>query len=55
MMISWNQELKQPNKIKSVEKNINVKAVPEDEQDKRRSDISFYRIEEKKDRTGKII
>jgi hypothetical protein len=55
MMVSWNQELKLQIKIKSVEKNIDIMPVPEDEQGKRRPDIWFCRMEEKKDKDGETI
>jgi hypothetical protein len=40
--------LKLPKDIRTVEKNIDVAAVPPEEEGKRRPDIWFYRIEEDK-------
>jgi hypothetical protein len=47
-LLNWNQELKFPKDIRTVEKNIVVEAVPQEEEGKRRLDIWFYRIEEDK-------
>jgi hypothetical protein len=55
MTVSWNQELKVPDKIKSIEKNIDMMPVPEDEQGKRRPDIWFIELKKKRDKTGEII
>jgi hypothetical protein len=44
-LLNWKQELKLPNEVRSVKKDINVEAVPKEEE-KRRPDIWFYRIEE---------
>jgi hypothetical protein len=47
--------MKLPDKIKSAAKNIDMMPVPENEQGKRRPDLWFYRVEEKRDKTGEII
>jgi hypothetical protein len=47
-LLNWNQELKLPKDVRTVEKNIHVAAVPPEEEGKRNSDIWFYRIEEDK-------
>jgi hypothetical protein len=47
-LLNWNQELKLRKDIRTTEKDINVEAVPEEEESKRRLDIWFYRIEEDK-------
>jgi hypothetical protein len=52
-LLNWNQELRLPAEIRSPEKNIDVLAVPEDENGNRRYDIWFYRIEE--DKTKRLI
>jgi hypothetical protein len=52
-LLNWNQELKLPKDIRITEKDINVEAVPEEEEGKRRPDIWFYRI--KKDKVNRVI
>jgi hypothetical protein len=47
-LLNWNQELRLPKDVKTVEKNIEVAAIPEEDEGKRRPDIWFYRIEEDK-------
>jgi hypothetical protein len=47
-LLNWNQELKLPKDVRTVEKNIDVAAIPPEEEGKRRPDIWFYRIEEDK-------
>jgi hypothetical protein len=47
-LLNWNQELRLPKDVKTIEKNIEVMAIPEEDEGKRRPDIWFYRIEEDK-------
>jgi hypothetical protein len=47
-LLNWNQELRLPKDVKTVEKNIEVAAISQEEEGKRRPDIWFYRIEEDK-------